>query len=184
MGQASSKSIGNTINLTHFDKKEISNLENIFYNEKNLKSVSRNDLRIIYSKYFPFGDPSLFVDLVFRLFSNSSNDNNIGFSSLIQAWSIVSRGNLDERIKWSFKFHDYDQDGRINRDDVTTILNACIQITRGVAASLNGFDTKVDEIFDIFQARDSQMIDFDLFSNTIRTNPDILKGFLLFDGLL
>ena len=185
MGQSlSGKSEENT-NITHFDKKEISNLENIFRNEKNLKCVSRIDLKTIYSKYFPFGDPSLFVDLLFKLFTNTlSDENSIEFSSLIQAWSIVSRGNLDERIKWSFKFHDCDKDGMINKGDIMMVLNACTQITRGITTPLNSFDDKVNEVFAIFDVKDSQIIDFDLFSNTIRTNPNILKGFLLFDGLL
>lgn len=185
MGQGASSFLKTDIH-SHFDKKELQAFSEAF--GKNIggkQQLSKQDLCIIYSKYFPFGDPTAFVEILFRLFKLQNNlSETIGFEEYISAWSVASRGNLEERIRWSFKFHDVDSDGILTADDLENVLSACLQLTRGLVSANAENNTLINQIFDTFDAAESKSIEYSAYASIIRTNPHLLKGFLLFDGLL
>lgn len=185
MGQAASSPIRTDVS-SHFDKKELQTFSETFNKSFGGKQqLSKQDMQNIYAKYFPFGDPTAFVELFFRIFQAPSNSSDtIGFDEYITAWSIASRGNLEERIQWSFKFHDVDNDGKLTFNDLEAVIKACSQLTRGLVSTKIDNDNLISQIFDTFEASDTRSINYDSFASTIRTNPQLLKGFLLFNGLL
>ena len=185
MGQGLS-SPANSELVTHFDKKELQAFQDSFSKTLGSKQVlTKQDLLDIYSKYFPFGDPTAFVDLIFGLFKSSANaSQTIGFPEYISAWSIASRGNLEERIKWSFKFHDADGDGQISIADLDAVITACTQLTRGLVTTKADSVSLINQVLEAFDATQSKVIEYSVFASAVRTDPQLLRGFLLFDGLL
>lgn len=85
--------------------------------------LKQADLLEIYKQFFPFGDPSAFCEHVFRLY-DSKGDGVLDFGEYIRALSITSRGRLEEKIQWAFRFYDIDGDGRISREDMLVVVEA------------------------------------------------------------
>ena len=83
----------------------------------------------IYSQFFPLGNSSKFSKYLFgairyinadvtgyRNIPENETDKKIYFKDLVIALSVLTKGSVDERIKWAFNLYDLDKDGRINKE--------------------------------------------------------------------
>lgn len=99
---------------TTFSQQEIKN----YYKEFSKKSVcgtmTVNELKKMYSKYFPDGDPSAFAEHTFRIF-DQNGDGVLDFQELIVSIAMLKKGNVEERLRWAFNIYDIDGDGYITR---------------------------------------------------------------------
>ena len=59
---------------THFDKKEIISWHDNFVRQYPNGELTKQTLTASYLRYFPFGDPKPYVNLMFRLFQTKSAD--------------------------------------------------------------------------------------------------------------
>lgn len=49
-------------------------------------------------------------------------DNVIDFMEFVAAVHLVLRGNLEDRLKWSFKVYDSDENGKLDKHEVKRII--------------------------------------------------------------
>lgn len=49
-------------------------------------------------------------------------DNALDFMEYIAALHLVLRGNLEDRLRWSFKIYDKDGNGKLDRQEVKQII--------------------------------------------------------------
>lgn len=113
--------------------------------------LKQSDLLEIYRQFFPFGDPSGFCEHVFRLY-DSKGDGVIDFAEYIRALSITSRGRLEEKIQWAFRFYDIDGDGKISREDMLVVVEAIYRMMGSMITLAADEDTplkRVDKIFNL-----------------------------------
>lgn len=61
--------------------------------------------------------PSSFVK--FRFWSQ---DNALDFLEYVAALHLILRGNLEDRLKWSFKIYDKDGNGKLDRQEVKRLI--------------------------------------------------------------
>ena len=83
---------------THFDRKEIQSWHRSFCRECPTGALSRPAFHQLYRDFFPFGDPTRFADLVFRLF-DADGSGDLSFGEYLVALSVASRGRVEEKIK-------------------------------------------------------------------------------------
>ena len=60
--------------------------------------LDRAEFLKLYKQFFPFGEPSAFVDYVFHVFDQDKN-GLVDFKEFMVALSVSSRGKLEERIE-------------------------------------------------------------------------------------
>lgn len=160
----------------HFDSKEASLLKGHFASQN--ASITPEYVCSIMSKYFPFGDCTKFSNILVKYLQRSKLGSP---ETYIDFWSLSSRGNLEERIDWLFAFFDLDQDDVISLADLEMLCDAISSMTCGFS-QLGNLSDLVQYTQDLYNS--SLPITKQTFSEAIRTRPDLLKGVLLFNGLL
>lgn len=56
------------------------------------------------------------------LFVIFKQDNTLDFLEYVAALHLILRGNLEDRLKWSFKMYDGDGNGRLDRTEVKRLV--------------------------------------------------------------
>lgn len=49
-------------------------------------------------------------------------DNALDFLEYVAALHLILRGNLEDRLKWSFKMYDKDGNGKLDRHEVKRLI--------------------------------------------------------------
>lgn len=49
-------------------------------------------------------------------------DNTLDFLEYVAALHLILRGNLEDRLKWSFKMYDKDGNGKLDRHEVKRLI--------------------------------------------------------------
>lgn len=79
------------------DKKEISQLYAGFVKECPGGRLERSHLQAIFRQFFPFGDPSAFVERLLGLFGGSKG--GLEFGDYVNGLSVISRGRVEEKME-------------------------------------------------------------------------------------
>lgn len=56
------------------------------------------------------------------LFVIFKQDNTLDFLEYVAALHLILRGNLEDRLKWSFKMYDSDGNSRLDRTEVKRLV--------------------------------------------------------------
>ena len=81
---------------------------------------SEETFKEIFGKIYPLGDSSKYAHLVF-ISIDREDTGRITFGDFIQFLSNMSKGSMEEKIKWSFIFYDVNRDGVISRDEMMKV---------------------------------------------------------------
>ncbi|XP_041671978.1 guanylate cyclase activator 1g [Cheilinus undulatus] len=72
-------------------------------------------------------EESLYMETIFRSF-DTNKDNALDFLEYVAALHLILRGNLEDRLKWSFKMYDKDGNGKLDRHEVKRIIRIIYKI--------------------------------------------------------
>ncbi|KAK9768753.1 Calcium-binding protein NCS-1 [Basidiobolus ranarum] len=190
MGQKSSKlSPGQLRELsdsTYFNKKELQRWYKDFVKGCPNGNLDKESFKKIYKQFFPFGDPSIFVEYVFSVFDTNKN-GTIDFQEYITALSITSRGNPDERLDWAFQLYDIDNDGVITHQEMLSIVQAIYKMVGQLVKLPEDEDTpqkRVDKIFAQMDLNHDGVLTIDEFRNGSKKDPSILHALSLYEKVV
>ena len=128
------------------------------WNYPSINYYSTNEVRrkfdkfnIFFSYYF-----IIFIYLLFTLTVLKLLINEFYYISMSQDFvtglSILSRGSMDEKLRWTFSLYDINGDGCITREEMTDIVTAVYELMGKFAdPNLNheGVREKVDRMFQV-----------------------------------
>lgn len=190
MGKASSKLTKEDIkqlkSQTYFDNKELQQWYKGFLKDCPSGELTKDGLREVYRKFFPYGDPSSFSDLVFQVFDTDKN-GTIDFKEFITALSISSRGKTDEKLEWAFKLYDRNGDGKISYDEMLQIVQAIYKMVGTMMKLPEDESTpekRVRKLFDIMDTDKDGLINFQEFKDGSKKEDTIMGALNLYDGLV
>ena len=99
---------------------------------------------------------------VFDVFDGDKS-GTIEFNEFLQALSVTSRGNLNDKLEWAFRLYDLDDDGKITRDEMLQIVTAIFSMV-GKKDDMKDADPKekVEKIFSLMNtvSRFSKILNF------------------------
>lgn len=72
----------------------------------------------------------------------------------VQNLSILSRGSLEEKLRWAFTLYDINGDGYITREEMTDIVNAVYDLMGKVSEPCVDDNTVKEKVDRIFQVRE------------------------------
>ncbi|KAJ3306214.1 hypothetical protein HDV03_000134 [Kappamyces sp. JEL0829] len=86
-------------------------------------SLTKADFEKIYKDYFPFGDARKYSNYVFRHL-DVNQDGIVDFEEFIKGIDISAKGSMEEKLEWSFRLFDLDEDGFISQAEMLAIVDS------------------------------------------------------------
>ncbi|RMB93021.1 hypothetical protein DUI87_30527 [Hirundo rustica rustica] len=77
--------------------------------------VNEETFKQIYAQFFPHGDASTYAHYLFNAFDTTQN-GSVKFEDFVMALSILLRGTVHEKLRWTFNLYDINKDGYINKE--------------------------------------------------------------------
>ncbi|XP_028812248.1 guanylyl cyclase-activating protein 2-like isoform X1 [Denticeps clupeoides] len=126
----------------------------------------------------PTGEASEYAENMFRAF-DKNGDNTIDFLEFVAALNLVFRGNLEHKLRWSFKVYDKDGNGHIDRKELKEIIDSIYRVKKAAKKDPQSLQMSTDEVCDrILQGIDSDgdgTITLDEFLEGAKKDPWILN---------
>uniref|UniRef100_K3WFF1 EF-hand domain-containing protein n=1 Tax=Globisporangium ultimum (strain ATCC 200006 / CBS 805.95 / DAOM BR144) TaxID=431595 RepID=K3WFF1_GLOUD len=161
--------------MSHFSPDEVVAL-NVHYDL--ISSVKRDDGLIDRSEFqtalgFTVKE-SLYVDRIFQLF-DANGDSFISFTEFLQSVSILSsKASTDEKLRFSFDILDFDRDGKLSKQELLSMLEACIH-ENSINIPKDYLETIVNKTMDDVDLDKDGFISFDEYEALGAANPHMLN---------
>ncbi|XP_064616006.1 neuronal calcium sensor 1-like [Liolophura sinensis] len=168
---------------TYFCEEEIKQWYKGFMKDCPDGRLTLEGFKKIYKQFFPFGDPSKFATFVFNVF-DENKDGFIEFHEFLQALSVTSRGNVDEKLQWAFRLYDLDHDGYITREELLDIVDAIYKMVGNMVKlpeEENTPEKRVNKIFEVMDQNHDNRLTYDEFLEGSKKDPTIIQALTLYD---
>jgi len=177
LGTLKRKQIKELMVQTHFGAEEI---EALYRHFLSLASTNADDGQIDRKEFEQaIGlNESLFVDRLFSLFDENS-DGFINFQEFICGLSILCiRGTFDEKMMFSFRIYDFDGDGKISNEELTSMLKTSLT-ENGVHFTRAQIELIIRSTFEEADVNRDGFIDFEEYKAIVNKHPSILDNMTL-----
>ncbi|XP_068445018.1 guanylyl cyclase-activating protein 2-like [Clinocottus analis] len=114
MGQEESRS-------EEMELAQIQELCIVFMKECPSGALHLHEFKRIFGVPSSSAEESVYIETVFHSF-DTNKDNTLDFLEYVAALHLILRGNLEDRLKWSFKMYDKDGNGKLDRQEVKRII--------------------------------------------------------------
>ncbi|GAB0094086.1 Kv channel-interacting protein 4 isoform X1 [Sergentomyia squamirostris] len=140
---------------TRFSEAEIKRIYRGFKAECPTGVVREDTFKVIYSQFFPQGANSgQYAHYVFNTL-DQDRTGIVSFEEFVQGLSILSRGSLEEKLRWTFSLYDINGDGFITREEMTDIATAIYDLAGNLPIDPTSEEDRIKEKVDrIFQETD------------------------------
>jgi len=169
---------------TKFTPDEIEHWYHGFIQDCPTGKLTKVEFANIYAQFFPQGDPTAFASFVFDVFDGDKS-GTIEFNEFLQALSVTSRGNLNDKLEWAFRLYDLDDDGKITRDEMLQIVTAIFSMV-GKKDDMKDADPKekVEKIFSLMDTDNNGELSKEEFLEGARQDKTIVQALSLYDGMV
>ncbi|ELK28900.1 Kv channel-interacting protein 1 [Myotis davidii] len=150
---------------TNFTKRELQVLYRGFKNECPSGVVNEETFKQIYAQFFPHGDASTYAHYLFHAF-DTTQTGSVKFEDFVTALSILLRGTVHEKLRWTFNLYDINKDGYINKEEMMDIVKAIYDMMGKYTYPVLREDTPRQHV-DVFFQDDNIMRSLQLFQNVM-----------------
>ncbi|GAV01816.1 hypothetical protein RvY_12465 [Ramazzottius varieornatus] len=169
---------------THYSPQEIQLIYRAFKNDCPTAIIYEDKFKELYSYYFPLGDARTFAGYIFSVLDHDRT-GCINFEQFLMAMSILTRGELTEKLRWIFNLYDLNADGRITPDELKAVVSAVHEMlgnhTTPLPPSEDTIKAQVARIFQKMDRNGDGVITLDEFTKSCleKSKSNGKRGFML-----
>ncbi|BFG01252.1 uncharacterized protein DMAD_01047 [Drosophila madeirensis] len=169
---------------TRFTEDEIKRIYRGFKAECPTGVVKEDTFKVIYSQFFPQGaNPTLYAHYVFNTL-DQDRSGIVSFEDFVQGLSILSRGSVEEKLRWTFSLYDINGDGFITREEMTDIVTAIYELMGRLPDECpeeEKIKGKVEQIFQKMDINRDGVVTLEEFLEACRNDDAISRSMSVFD---
>eukprot|EP00105_Crassostrea_gigas_P010814 XP_011426213.1 PREDICTED: neurocalcin homolog [Crassostrea gigas] len=180
MGKRHSKLAPRTLaelrDQTNFTVEEIQDWYKEFKSKWPKGVLTSEEFKKEYSTFFPLGDASEFAKHVFRVFDQNA-DGKLDFREFACGFSIVLRGRMEDKLKFSFQMYDINGNGFISREEMLEVLAAMYKVESSLSNVLDREDPeeRTDSIFNQMDLNCDDKLSLEEFIEGVKKDPRLVK---------
>ncbi|XP_026257100.1 A-type potassium channel modulatory protein KCNIP1 isoform X2 [Urocitellus parryii] len=171
---------------TNFTKRELQVLYRGFKNECPSGVVNEETFKQIYAQFFPHGDASTYAHYLFNAF-DTTQAGSVKFEDFVTALSILLRGTVHEKLRWTFNLYDINKDGYINKEEMMDIVKAIYDMMGKYTYPVLKEDTPRQHVDVFFQKMDKNkdgIVTLDEFLESCQEDDNIMRSLQLFQNVI
>ncbi|XP_009938640.1 A-type potassium channel modulatory protein KCNIP1 isoform X1 [Opisthocomus hoazin] len=171
---------------TNFTKRELQVLYRGFKNECPSGVVNEETFKQIYAQFFPHGDASMYAHYLFNAFDAAQN-GSVKFEDFVMALSILLRGTVHEKLRWTFNLYDINKDGYINKEEMMDIVKAIYDMMGKYTYPVLKEDAPRQHVEVFFQKMDKNkdgVVTLDEFIESCQEDDNIMRSLQLFENVM
>ncbi|XP_029577743.1 guanylyl cyclase-activating protein 2-like [Salmo trutta] len=118
---------------TSEEELEVSTIQDLyrrFINECPSGSLYLHEFKRMFGVQNNNSPESQYMEGIFSAF-DMNGDNTMDFIEYVAVLNLVLRGRLEDKLKWSFKVFDNDDNGRLDRHELRIIIRIIYKIKKG-----------------------------------------------------
>lgn len=191
MGKAVSKLSKDEIKLlrdrTLFDKRELQQWYKGFLRDCPSGQLSEEEFAKVFKQFFPFGEPNDYCHYLFRIF-DTDNSKYIDFKEFIIALSLTARGDLNQKVEFTFRLYDLDRDGKVWYQDTLAVVTAIYKMIGPMVELYE--DEKTPELraakffLLLDKDKDTDYIDINDMKRLVKADPTLVNSLNSYEGLV
>ncbi|XP_055709076.1 Kv channel-interacting protein 1 isoform X2 [Phlebotomus papatasi] len=173
---------------TRFSEAEIKRIYRGFKAECPTGVVREDTFKVFYSQFFPqAANSGQYAHYVFNTL-DQDRSGIVSFEEFVQGLSILSRGSLEEKLRWTFSLYDINGDGFITREEMTDIATAIydlvghLPIDPTATSEEDRIREKVDRIFQKMDVNGDGVVTLEEFLDCCLNDEAISRSMAVFDG--
>ncbi|KAM4748199.1 A-type potassium channel modulatory protein KCNIP1 isoform 1-T1 [Rhinophrynus dorsalis] len=171
---------------TNFTKRELQVLYRGFKNECPSGVVNEETFKQIYSQFFPHGDASMYAHYLFNAF-DAAKSGSVKFEDFVAALSILLRGTIHEKLRWTFNLYDINKDGYINKEEMMDIVKAIYDMMGKYTYPILKEDAPKQHVELFFQKMDKNkdgVVTLEEFIESCQEDDNIMRSLQLFENVV
>lgn len=172
---------------TRFTEAELKRIYRGFKAECPTGVVREDTFKGIYAQFFPQGaNTSQYAHYVFNSL-DQDRSGLLSFEDFVHGLSTLSRGSLDEKLRWTFSLYDINGDGRITREEMTDIVSAVYDLMGKISEPALEDGTvaaKVDRLFQKMDKNKDGVVTLEEFLECCTNDEDISRSMSVFDSAI
>lgn len=174
------------VKATRFSRKEIQHMYRGFKQECPSGIVNEQMFKEIYAQFFPQGECGNYAHFVFSTMDSNSS-GIINFEDFLMGLSILSRGTMDEKLRWIFNLYDLNGDGKVTKEELTLVVSSVFDLMGKCTNPIidDSLPKKTAEcVFNRFNPKQDGALTIEDFLQTCYNDETILNSISMLDNVL
>lgn len=172
---------------TLFDKRELQQWYKGFLRDCPSGHLSEEEFAKVFKQFFPFGDPSDYCQYLFRVF-DADNSKYVDFKEFIVALSLTARGDILQKLDFTFKLYDLDGDGKVQYSDLLAVILSIFKMVGPLVEMPKDEATPEMRAMKLFAAAEkdpeTDFLDFSDFKRIVKSDPSLINSLNSYEGLV
>ncbi|XP_072519252.1 guanylate cyclase activator 1g [Salminus brasiliensis] len=111
------------------DLAQIQTLYSAFMKQCPSGALHLHEFRKIFGVQSSSEEEAVFTELIFKSFDRNK-DSVLDFMEFVAAVHLVLRGKLEDKLRWSFKVYDRDENGKLDRNEIKHIITIIFKLKK------------------------------------------------------